>query len=202
MKKLLLGTIILMPTLAFAVDMPEIKPGLWEVSVTVDGQPQDKMKQCVDADTAKILLNAGQKMLGDSCSEVKMEKSGADYVSNMECNLGISKMKASTKLSGDFNSHYVSETKTSFNPPMMGRGESTSTSDGRWVGPCEKGMKPGDTIMADGRRMNVIDMMNKMPDLGKLQGLTNGADGAIDLEKLKNSMPDMEEMQKALQQQQ
>ncbi len=30
--------------------------------------------------------------------------------------------------------------------------------DAKWLGPCEKGQKPGDVMMANGMTINVLDM--------------------------------------------
>lgn len=203
MKRLLVSAVAvsLFPISSQAADMPPIRAGLWEVKVDVDGESQGTIKQCVDADTAQNMLNAGQKMMGKSCSEVQMSREGAAYVSTVNCNLGVSKMESTTKLSGDFNSKYTSETMTKFNPPMMGQDTSVSKSVGTWVGPCEDGMRAGDTIMPDGQKMNVLDMMDKMPDMSQLQGLAQGAgSGEMNMEELQKSMQKMQEMQKQMEQ--
>ena len=66
-------------------------------------------------------------------------------------------------MSGDFNSAYRMESKSSYNPPLMGRSEGTSVVEARWVGPCKADQKPGDMVMPNGMKMNVIDMMNNRP---------------------------------------
>jgi hypothetical protein len=68
---------------------------------------------------------------------------------------------------------------------MMGMGNMTQTTSAKYLGDCKDGMVPGDMIMADGRKMNVLTMMKSMPNMGEM---------------MKN-MPDMGKMQEQMQQQ-
>ena len=81
---------------------------------------------------------------------------------------------------------------------MMGRSSSTTTSKGKWLGPCGKDMKPGDTIMSNGQKINILDMMNKVPkmDLGQLGG--NGQ--APSPEQMQKLMEQAQKLQQQMQQ--
>lgn len=198
-KLVLLAALCGVPALAFATDLPEIKAGLWEVEINLDGQSQGKIKQCVDTNTAKEMLNAGKKMFGDSCSDIKTSRDGDAYISSISCQIAGSKMDSTTTLKGDFNSAYTMETSTKSVPPMFGKSESLQKSEARWLSACEAGMRPGDTITAEGQKMNVLDMMKNAPDMSKLPKMQEKG-GTIDLDKLKEQMPNIEEMQKSMQQ--
>jgi hypothetical protein len=41
---------------------------------------------------------------------------------------------------------------------MMGRKEGTAIVEAKWVGPCKAGQKPGDMMMPNGMKMNVLEM--------------------------------------------
>lgn len=158
-----------LPT-AIAEELPDIKAGLWEIRTETSGQPSSVIKQCVDEDTAKNLFRAAQSALGGQCSAMNLTRKGSEYRSAVTCNMMGTKMTANTVVSGDFSKRYSSTTQTKFDPPLMGQSSSTSRATGTWVGECEAGMKPGDTILANGQRLNPFEVMKGLPKPGSVQG--------------------------------
>jgi hypothetical protein len=66
-------------------------------------------------------------------------------------------------VNGDFNSAYTVKvvTKREGGPPMPGvarHGEMHMAVAAKWLGPCAKGQRPGDMIMGNGMKMNVLDL--------------------------------------------
>ena len=179
-----LPILLLTPLTAFANDYPQLKSGLWKVQTTIDGKGDAAIKQCINEDTFKRLLESGAQMMGGACSELQMTKEGGTYRSNINCTIAGSKMVSTGTMSGDFQTSYTAVTKTTTTPPLMGMGNSTQTSTANYLGECEAGMKPGDIITADGKKMNVLSMMDSMP---KNMG-----------EMMKN-MPDMSKLGEQLQ---
>ena len=45
-----------------------------------------------------------------------------------------------------------------FDPAVAGVSEMNMKMDGKWLGPCEAGMKPGDVVMQGMPRLNVLEM--------------------------------------------
>jgi hypothetical protein len=55
------------------------------------------------------------------------------------------------------------EMNSRYSPPLAGRSESSNLIESRWVGPCKAGQRPGDMVMGNGMKMNVLDMMKGAP---------------------------------------
>ena len=156
---------------AFALDFPSRKPGLWEIQ-TQTGEATGKsagpggnhtVQQCIDAATDKALRDMGQGMGKDLCSKQELRTDGGKLVMDSVCKIGNTVATSHAVISGDFNSAYRMENKSTYSPPLMGRTEGTSTMEARWIGPCKADQKPGDMVMPNGMKMNVLDMMNNRP---------------------------------------
>jgi hypothetical protein len=152
---------------AFALDFPSRKPGLWEIQ-TGDGTGKGPaaghtMQQCIDAASDKALRDMGQGMGKDMCSKQELRADGGKLVMDSVCKIGNTTATSHAVMSGDFGSAYRMESKSSYNPPLMGRAEGTSVMEARWIGPCKADQKPGDMVMSNGMKMNVLDMMSGRP---------------------------------------
>ena len=151
---------------AVADDLPPVKAGLWEIRSGSGGDSSGAVQQCIDEPTFREMLQVGQRMMGSACSPLIVRRTGDRYTADIRCLLGSSTMESSSDLTGDFQTSYRSVTRTSITPPLLGQAGSTEVSSGRFVGPCSPGMRPGDAIMPDGRRVNVLATMRQMPDIG------------------------------------
>lgn len=156
---------------ALALDFPSRKPGLWEIQ-TQTGEATGKsaghggthtVQQCIDAATDKALRDMGQGMGKDLCSKQELRTDGGKLIVDSVCKIGNTVASTHAVISGDFNSAYRMESKSTYNPPLMGRAEGTSAMEARWIGPCKADQKPGDMVMPNGMKMNVLDMMNNRP---------------------------------------
>ncbi|QNK69800.1 DUF3617 domain-containing protein [Variovorax sp. PAMC26660] len=149
---------------AFALDYPARKPGLWEIQ-SGDGTGKGPgaghtMQQCIDAASDKALRDMGQGMGKDMCSKQELRADGGKLVMDSVCKIGTTTATSHAVMSGDFNTAYRMESKSSYNPPLMGRTEGASVMEAKWIGPCKADQKPGDMVMPNGMKMNVIEMMN------------------------------------------
>lgn len=162
-------------TPAFALDFPSRKPGLWEIQ-TGDGTAKGPgngpgngpagghtMQQCIDAASDKALRDMGQGMGKDMCSKQELRADGGKLVMDSVCKIGNTTATSHAVMSGDFSSAYRMESKSSYSPPLMGRAEGTSVMEAKWIGPCKADQKPGDMVMSNGMKMNVLDMMSGRP---------------------------------------
>lgn len=156
---------------AFALDFPSRKPGLWEIQ-TGDGNAKGPgnapaaghtMQQCIDASSDKALRDMGQGMGKDMCSKQELRADGGKLVMDSVCKIGNTTATSHAVMSGDFSSAYRMESKSSYSPPLMGRAEGTSVMEAKWIGPCKADQKPGDMVMSNGMKMNVLDMMSGRP---------------------------------------
>ncbi len=153
---------------AFAIDYPARKPGLWEIKTGEGGAstgtaPGQTIQQCIDAATDKAMREMGQGMGKDMCSKQDLRLEGVKLVIDSVCRIGPTTATSRAVMSGDFSSAYRMESKSTYSPPLMGRTEGTGLIEAKWVGPCKPGQKPGDMVMANGMKMNLLDAMGKMP---------------------------------------
>ncbi len=164
---------------AMADDLPSIRPGLWELRSGSGGDAAGAIRQCIDEATFREMLQTGQRMMGSACSPLVVRRIGDEYTADVRCLLGPSTIDSTSELAGDFQNSYRSVTRTSITPPLFGQGGSTEVSNGRFLGACEKGMRPGDAIMPDGRHVNVLATMRQVPDVSgavsEIMRLMNGA---------------------------
>jgi hypothetical protein len=147
---------------AFAIDYPARKPGLWEIQ-TGDAPGKgagQTIQQCIDAASDKTLREMGQGMGKDLCSKQELRLESGKLVMDSVCKIGTTTATSHAVMSGDFSTAYRMESRSTYSPPLMGRTEGTSLMEAKWVGPCKPGQKPGDMVMSNGMKMNVLDMMS------------------------------------------
>ena len=146
---------------AVAIDYPARKPGLWEMR-SDDGsgakEGSHTMQQCIDAATDKALREMGQGMGRSLCSKQDLRAEGGKLVIDSVCKIGSTTATSRAVMSGDFGSAYRVESRSTYSPPLMGRSEGMAVVEAKWVGPCKAGQKPGDMLMANGMKMNVLEM--------------------------------------------
>jgi len=144
-------------------DFPRRKAGLWEMKTTGGPIGAQTIQQCIDAGTDDLLRTRSNE--GQTCSKPVVERSGSRYRVRSSCdNQGIrSTIDGQYTMSRD--TEYTGDMKMTFDPPMSGVSEMNMKMDGRWLGPCKAGMKPGDIVMEG------------MPPLNPLQMGKDGATG-------------------------
>ena len=60
--------------------------------------------------------------------------------------------------------HYRGEINTTYAPPLHDIKSSQQTFEGKWLGACKAGQKPGDVIMPGMGSMNLNEMMKNIPN--------------------------------------
>jgi hypothetical protein len=159
---------LLVPSLAHALDVPPRRPGLWQMTMTFEdnGLPQQVIKQCIDAETDKLMNSLGGNMRKESCAAPDVQHVGDTIVVNSTCKFGGSTNVSHAVVTGDFNSAYtVKVDSRRSGPPVPGMppgGDMKMTIGAKWLGPCTAGQKPGDMIMGNGMTINI----RNMPSMG------------------------------------
>lgn len=147
---------------AVALDMPARKPGLWELKMEFVGRnlPGQTMKQCVDAATDKLMNQAYGGSNTEACSKQDVSKAGATMTIDSVCKFGESTVTSHSVVSGSFDAAYTVDVQSrrEGGPPMPGDGNNHMRIAATWLGPCAAGQKPGDIVMPNGMKMNVLDM--------------------------------------------
>jgi hypothetical protein len=165
MRHLVLFAGLLIAAPAGAVDLPARKAGLWELTMNFHNSrlPHQTMRQCTDADSDRLMnLNfAGSNE--QACSKKDIVPNGTGYVVDSICNFGGVTTTSHAVVTGSFDSAYsvdVNSTREG-GPAMPGAAvgaASHMTIAAKWLGPCAAGEKPGDVIMSNGMKMNVIEL--------------------------------------------
>src|SRR5579862_5916883 len=139
------------PSLARADDPPLRKPGLWEITTSMQGAPKTQM--CVDAASEAKFNAMGAGTMKDTCSQFKSHRDGGVYTQDSVCKLMGSTLTSHTVMTSVSDAEYKVEVASHYDPPLMGKADSTTTIGGKWIGPCGADMKPGD-MMVGGQKMH------------------------------------------------
>ena len=157
---------------AAALDLPARKAGLWEIKMAFEGRtiPPQTMQQCIDAATDKQMNSIGGNMAQERCSKQDVQKVGATIVVDSVCQIGATKTTSHGVISGDFNSAYTVKVASQREggpavPGMPADGTSNMTMEAKWLGACKADQKPGDMIMANGMKVNIVDMQRLQQQL-------------------------------------
>ena len=165
----LLAVVLLSGSQAFALDLPARKPGLWEITMTLEGRklPPQTAQHCIDAETDKQMNAMGSGMT--TCSKQDVQRSGNTITVDSVCKVGAATSTSHAVVTGDFSSAYTVKvtSKREGGPPMKGSapgGATTMNIAAKWLGACKADQKPGDMILAGGRKVNIRELQ-------KLQGM-------------------------------
>ena len=137
-----------------AAELPPRKAGLWEMKTTVPSGRTLSMQQCIDAKTDEAMQANSTANAQRDCSKREVKKSGNTITIDSVCTIAGKPRTAHTLIAGSFDSAYTMTT-TSENEGAPAR---TLTIEAKWLGPCAADQKPGDTVMPNGTKMNVLDM--------------------------------------------
>jgi hypothetical protein len=154
--KTALFILVLGVTAAAAAEFPSRKAGLWILSVKSPGGRDVSMQECVDAKTDAALQSMSGGVAQRACSKRDIQRSGDTTTIDSVCTIAGRTRTARAVITGSFDSSYtmVITSQGDGTPP------STTTMTAKWAGPCAAGQKPGDVIMANGFKMNILDMRN------------------------------------------
>ena len=141
---------------AQAFDFPKRKSGLWEIETSSGAHPgaAQKAQMCIDQKTDDALNQMGTGMSEDMCSKSNIRREGGAIVTDSVCKFGTTTATTHSVVTGQFDSAYKVETRSTYDPPMAGMKEGSAVIHARWVGPCKPDQKPGDMILPSGVKVN------------------------------------------------
>jgi hypothetical protein len=171
------AVILLVAAPAFAEDLPTRKAGLWEIKMVFEGRniPPQQMRQCIDQATDKLMNASIGGAAQEACSKKDIKNSGGTLMIDSICKIGPATTTSHAVVTGSFDSAYtvkVSSTSAG-GPTLPGHApgaENQMTIEAKYLGGCEAGQKPGDMIMANGMKMNVLDMQKLGGAIGGMMG--------------------------------
>ena len=142
----------------FAAELPPRRAGLWEMKTTVSSGRTISMQQCVDAKTDEVMQATSAASAQRDCSKRDVQKSGNTITIDSVCTMAGKPRTAHTVITGSFDSGYtMAITSQTDGAPR------TINIEAKWLGPCAADQKPGDTVMPNGAKMNVLDMKKDAP---------------------------------------
>jgi len=105
-------------------------------------------------------MNIGEGMRREMCSKAETRREGSKYIDDSVCKIGAGTMTSHSVMTVDGDAAYKTVVSATYDPPFMGMKESTTTIEGRNVGPCRDGLEPGDVVTATGQKFNLKSMAN------------------------------------------
>jgi Protein of unknown function (DUF3617) len=141
--------------------LPMRRAGYWEVTITAHAPRDTVMKSmfCTDATVEQHVSVLGKSMAQNVCSRTAVRRTATGWTFDGSCKAGAMTITTSATVSGDFQTHYHFDAVSHMSPPPApGYGDSTTSADGKWLGPCPAGRKPGDMVMPNGMVVNIASM--------------------------------------------
>lgn len=128
------------------------KAGLWEQKVS-DGRTSQVTRLCLDEGAHRAMAYLGESLNRDLCSKSGMKRGddGAWSFASTCTAPGGGEVTTTGVATGDFVSHYqlkLQRTQVGGATPGVQR----FVVDAAWKGACPADMKPGDIVLADGRK--------------------------------------------------
>ena len=152
---------------AASAPLPVRKAGQWELTVRSDelvlqrqGQSKPRpqtVRMCTDAAAEPVMLLAivpGQ----EDCHELKVRRrgKGGGYDITATCYVHENRLNAQVELLGDLQSAYSGSFRVTYpQTPIHNTGRMVF--EGRWLGACLSGQRPGDMVLPNGVTVNVVD---------------------------------------------
>ena len=125
---------------ALGDEFPKRKPGLWEMKTSGGPIGPQTIQQCIDAATDDMLRSRSNE--GQDCTKPVVERDGNRYRVRGSCNQEGTKSTMEGVYTMSKDTEYAGDMKM----------------DGKWVGPCKAGMKPGDITIPGMPSLNVLEM--------------------------------------------
>jgi hypothetical protein len=151
-------------------DFPKRKSGLWQIQTSSSnagraaGQAHTAdVQMCIDEKTDNAVQQQAAGMTKQNCSKQDIKKSGGQIVVDSVCKFGQTTATTHSVFTGSFDSSYKVETKSTYDPPLMGMKEGGATIEARWLGPCKPDQRPGDMILGNGMKINMNDVKGGPP---------------------------------------
>jgi hypothetical protein len=141
---------------ALSAELPLRKPGLWEVQTSFENAkvPAQLIQQCIDAATDQMMQSRAGINSQRECSKRDVQKSAGSTTIDSTCTIGGRTRTSHVVITGSFDSAYTMTVTSQSDSTPASR---TITMAAKWIGPCTADQKPGDIIMANGRKINIMD---------------------------------------------
>ena len=155
----ILGLIGIMP--AVAAELPSRKPGLWEIKMNFENRnmPGQTIQQCIDASTDGMMQSNVGPYAQNACPKRDVQRSAGTITIDSTCTVNGKPTTSHVVITGSFDSAYTM-TVTSDSAAAPGA-KMNMTMAAKWLGPCTGDQRPGDMIMANGMKINILDLQKR-----------------------------------------
>jgi hypothetical protein len=155
----LVGSLAAVAVTTSAEELPNRRPGLWEMKMTLEGGqvPPQVMQQCIDATTDQEMRQPPGMEGVDLAKACKQDvtRTGDTMTAESNCTVNGHTTKSRMTITGSFESAYSMKVAVSGDQP--GRSEMHMTMDGKYLGACKADQKPGDMMMGN-MKINISDL--------------------------------------------
>lgn len=143
---------------AMAADIPPRKAGLWELKVTMQnaGGAGMTFQQCLDAETDQLTMSSAGPLAQDACPKHDVQHAGDTITIDSTCTVGGKSATSHVVITGSLDSAYTM-TMAAESEAVPG-GKMSMTTTGKYLGACAADQKPGDMILGNGIKMNILEM--------------------------------------------
>ena len=134
---------------------PPMKDGLWDTHSTQIQQGKTvfdtSAKMCQSKELTKSMRSSGEELRKkNACTSAVTQPSPNTYVEESRCAKGPNAGSV-TKITYTYQGDTASHTEMHIND---GKSETVMIIDAKYLGSCPVGMKPGDAVMADGKKIS------------------------------------------------
>ena len=146
---------------ASTLEVPPLRPGLWEATTASANrsQPQPAVtRMCIDKQTQRRVLEQLAFAAPRMCSRNQYGMRGGRFMTDSSCTLGASTIEGRTETTFLRDTAYRTEVVGRVGPTGRVAETQTTVIDGRHVGPCPAGMKPGDLVLPNGLTLNLVQL--------------------------------------------
>ena len=162
MRRAAFALVAVVPTLALAAgDPPHLRPGLWEASTSFPNRAQPSpliTRLCLDGQTQRRLLEQVTFAMLRLCSRSEYGMQGGRFVTSSSCTIAGSTLEGRTETTFFRDTSYHTEVVGRMAPPGRVVAQQKTVIDGRHVGACPAGWKPGDMTLPNGLRLNLLQV--------------------------------------------
>jgi len=160
-------TLLAMP--ALAAEMPARKAGLWEITTSAGNKMA--IRQCIDPATDQMMQSRAGAGPGSGpgagpgagtppqCAKRDVQKTGDTVTIDSTCTVAGRTVSTHAVVTGSFDSAYTMTVTSQGDGIPAGAG--TMTMSAKWLGPCAADQRPGDMIMPNGMKINILDLQKR-----------------------------------------
>jgi hypothetical protein len=133
------------------------KSGLWELKRTSSrtNDQERTYELCVDKASDEALRQLAGGMRSERCETARVARQGDKLVVDATCKVARSTTATThAVITGNFDSAYKVESKSTFDPPLKGMTEGSTVVEAKWTGACKANQKPGDLILPNGVKLS------------------------------------------------